>query len=231
MIIFDISNVNIYLEPPAELLPQYRNTIVFYGVNQEDIPENFYQDASKELKFDWQLQSYLKMNHPAVQPIERLDDLTFQEAIAAQARTRNMWDCCYSTFDTKIASKARVSLLVEYELSPHATIDEEDQRFLFFECRKRYFKALAEFKSMHAGSSEMGARSRAWSQATGEMLEIFGIPTHRMEAIARERSQSAESPTPPDSPPTSSLHSYPHVPCYYFVLPKPKKQKIFYEVR
>lgn len=233
MIIFVISNICIFLEPPADLFPKYKNTIGFYGITREDIPENFFEDAGKELKLDWCLGDYLKEKQPAVELIERIDDELFKEAIAAEARTKNMWDCCYSIFNTQVAMNARVSLLVEYELSANARMDDRDCMFLFLECRKRYFQALAENRSPRPGGPDLQARGRAWSQATRAMLDVFGIPPERMEVIAREGSQKWLSAKEAEAghAPYTTLRSYPHTPWYSLVLPKPKQEKVFFEVR
>lgn len=232
MITFDVSNVSIFLEPPVELFPQYKNTIVFYQISKEEIPDNFFQDSGKELKLDWRLSDYLQKKQPPVQLVERIDDEVFQNAISVEAHTRNMWDCCYSIFDTKVASHARVSLLVEYELNPRTRMDDSDCQFLFLVCRKLYFQALGEYTSLQRGVMEMQARSQAWSQATRAMREIYGIPSERMEAIAREGSQRWLSPSPNAGRiPYTTLQSYPHTPRFVFVVPKPKEQKIYFEVR
>jgi hypothetical protein len=238
MIVFCISNVSIFLEPPSKLLPEYMNSIVIgAGISLEDIPGNFFEDAGKALSFDWQLDSYLKSQNPNIQLVERFEDSTFQNIIAGQAHTKNMWDCCYSIFDTKIAANARISVLAEYELDsdPDFSMKEQDYQFLFIEWKKRYLQELTEYKSTHVNCSNTESISYAWSRVCQDMLEIYGIPANQMERFARDGSKKWGSlaVTNTSAHVLSSIRPYPHSPEFHYISAKPKenKYKYFTEVK
>lgn len=233
MIVFDVSNVCIFLEPPAKPLQQSESHFFPPGISPEDIPVNFYEDADRQLELHNRLRLYIFQHHPAVQLIERMDNSGLAEMIAGQAHTKNLWDCCYSIFETETGSQARASLLVEYELSRSWKMDSDDRKFLLLERKKRYFEILKKYKSSQVGSSTSLDRAQAWSEACQVILEIYGIPADRMETIAREAGQEPQHETAAEavSDPISSLHPYPHTPRYEFIVPKPKKQIYYAQVR
>ena len=187
---YTILNVRLFLELHGQIIDP---RIARGGLPDVLPPASFLSAAREELG----LNHYRSSKHGAAvfgdfwnPRVEYIDPLPAprerQAFFAAQAKT--LWEACCSQFETLPPRPLTftASLLVEYELGAEVPLSEEDTRFLFLDCKRRFIGALAAYRKGHPGGSEAEAVNETWAGVAHDMRMEYGLPEERLQGIVKE---------------------------------------------
>ena len=150
---YTILNIRLFLELTGEItdpriaqpaLPAVRPPASFISAAREELGLGGYRSTRHGAPV------FTDFWNPRVEYIEPLAAPRERQAFF-DARATTLWEACCSQFETlpprPLAFTA--SLLVEYELSPDAPLSEEDSRFLFLDCKRRYIAARLAYRQAY----------------------------------------------------------------------------------
>jgi hypothetical protein len=188
---YRIVNARIFLEPPqtSDVLDAR------FSLNTVQPPPSFILASDEAMGLSRHLPLFIRENYgastgtgsPPVECIDRIPTREQREAFFA-SHAKSLWEASYSSFDTHRARSITINLLVEYELDPAYELNENDTRFLFFECKQRFKDALAAYRRLHPGEPQRSELDALWDAVARDMLMTYGIPTNRLQTIVKEGS-------------------------------------------
>lgn len=185
---YTVSRARLFLEPAREFTGPVEARPTLKRVQP---PASFISAARQELGLSDALLNrrgpsvFSDFWNPPVQVIPRLATPEQRHAFFA-SRAGSEWDACCSSFETLPPASMTfvISLLVEYELGPEAALGEEERRFLYLDCKRRFRIALAAAR--RPGIPDGQAANEAWGSAARQMRMEYGLPEGGLQALVRE---------------------------------------------